>query len=82
LLTGSREDIEEALLINSLLALQREFDEELPRNNEGLAAYLEQKYLCRMESGDYMLDPQLGCIWGKIFLLFRAGREKELTRLL
>jgi hypothetical protein len=35
-----------------------------------------------MEPEDYMLDPQLGCIWGKIFLLFRAGREKELTRLL
>jgi hypothetical protein len=29
-----------------------------------------------------MLDSQLGCLWGKAFLLFRAGRAKELTSLL
>lgn len=29
-----------------------------------------------------MLDPQLGCIWGKAFLFFRAGRNKELSALL
>lgn len=28
------------------------------------------------------MDAELGCIWGKAFLYFRAGRYKELAKLL
>lgn len=28
------------------------------------------------EVGKYLLDPEFGCVWGKVFLYFRAGREK------
>jgi hypothetical protein len=38
--------------------------------------------LCKLEPGDFLLDSQFGCLWGKVFLLFRAGRDKELTKIL
>lgn len=49
LIDGPREMMMKNMLISSLLALQGEFDEELPRSNEGISSYLEKRYLSKVD---------------------------------
>lgn len=49
LINGPREMLVKNMLISSLLALQGEFDEELPRSNEGISSYLEKRYLSKVD---------------------------------
>ena len=62
--------------------VEEEFSEDLPLNPHALTYYLQQKYLNKLEGGEYEFNADSGSVWGKIFLYFRAGKIKETLSLL
>lgn len=65
------------ILMNSLKLVEEQFNRMLPLHPDGISLYLNSNYLSRLGPDDHYIRDAFGSMWGKAFLLYRAGRKAQ-----